>query len=225
MLSASGNRDRSNERISADYRQVSPVRSISPAPPPSQNKEITGVSNETQSGLKFNGQQLLGKDNWIWEIASLGLSALCLVAIVVILVNFQNIPLSKWHTSIAPNTVISVLSTVSKASLLFSVAECISQLKWLHFNRAHKLSDIDLYDNASRGPVGSLFYLLGVPVSFGALGAIITIIALALDPFAQQLVSFPSRQVAMGNNSASFRTAQLYNSGVAYNQYNTRVGM
>lgn len=94
----------------------------------------------------------------------------------------------------------------------------------MHFNKPHKLSDMDLYDNASRGPLGSLFFLWGIPVSFGALGSFITIIALALDPFAQQLVSYPSRQVSTGNNTASFRTAQLYSSGVQYNQYNSRVG-
>ncbi|KAL4917815.1 hypothetical protein BDW62DRAFT_182872 [Aspergillus aurantiobrunneus] len=105
---------------------------------------------------------------------------------VAVLINIQGISLSAWHLLIAPNTVISALVTASKTSILLHVAECISQLKWLHFNRAHRLSGLDLYDSASRGPLGALFFLFRLPLSLGALGAIVTIIALGFDPFAQQ---------------------------------------
>lgn len=142
---------------------------------------------------------------------------------VAVLLDTQGTALSAWHLSIAPNTVISVLATVSKASLLLPVAESISQLKWLHFDKAHRLSDLDLYNSASRGPLGALLFLLRLPASLGALGAVITIAALAFDPFAQQLVSFPSRQ-ASTNQAASFRTSQVYESGASFSAPTTQVG-
>ncbi|OQE91527.1 hypothetical protein PENNAL_c0009G01678 [Penicillium nalgiovense] len=150
--------------------------------------------------------------------------AVCVVAMVAVLINRQGTTLAAWHLSIAPNTVISVLATVSKTCLLLPVTASISQLKWLHFNRAHRLSDLDLYDNVSRGPLGALFFVFRLPLSLGALGAIITIVALAFDPFAQQLISFPSRQAATHNETAFFRISQTYESGAYYNNQNNIVG-
>ncbi|OJJ87025.1 DUF3176 domain-containing protein [Aspergillus glaucus CBS 516.65] len=199
-------------------------RTISHNSPLPQNQEATTISHDDESRLKTKSQFLMGKDNWMWEIGSWILSAVCVVLMVVVLLNFQGTALSKWHMSIAPNTVISILATISKTSLLLPVAECISQLKWLHFDKARKLNDMDLYDSASRGPMGSLFFLWEVRINLGALGAIITVISLALDPFAQQLVSFPSRQAPMGENSASFRITQAYDSGAYHNPQNSIEG-
>lgn len=134
-------------------------RTISHNSPPPQNQEATTISHDDESRLKTKSQFLMGKDNWMWEIGSWILSAVCVVLMVVVLLNFQGTALSKWHMSIAPNTVISILVTISKTSLLLPVAECISKLKWLHFDKARKLNDMDLYDSASRGPMGSLFFL------------------------------------------------------------------
>ncbi|KAJ5360732.1 hypothetical protein N7517_009923 [Penicillium concentricum] len=165
----------------------------------------------------------MGKDSWLWEITSLVFSAACVVAIVAVLINKQETTLAAWNLPIALNTVISVLATVSKACLLLPVAASISQLKWLHFNRPHRLSDLDLYNNASCGPLGALLFVCKLPLSLGALGAVITLVALAFDPFAQQLVSFPSRQAAMHNETASFRISQAYETGAYYNPQNNIV--
>lgn len=199
-------------------------RTISHNSPPPQNQEATTISHDDESRLKTKSQFLMGKDSWMWEIGSWILTAVCVVLMVVVLLNFQGTALSKWHMSIAPNTVISILATISKTSLLLPVAECISQLKWLHFDRARKLNDMGLYDSASRGPMGSIFFLWGVRMNLGALGAIVTVISLALDLFAQQLVSFPSCQAPMGENSASFRITQAYDSGAYYNPQNSIEG-
>ncbi|KAL4767150.1 hypothetical protein BDW60DRAFT_200677 [Aspergillus nidulans var. acristatus] len=103
---------------------------------------------------------------------------------VAVLLDTQGTALSTWHLSIAPNTVISILATVSKASLLLPMAESISQLKWLHFNKVYRLSDLDVYNNASRGPLGAFLFLFRLPASLGALGAVVTLTALAFNPFA-----------------------------------------
>lgn len=69
---------------------------------------------------------------WWQEILSAISSILCTVAIVIILYNVDGKPLSKWTVPISLNVVISILSTAGKAGLILPVAECISQLKWIH---------------------------------------------------------------------------------------------
>lgn len=186
--------------------------------------ENQAASTTDEPLLKKTGKFLTGKDSWLWEITSLIFSAACVVAMVGVLIGVQGTSLSAWHLLIAPNTVISALATASKTSLLLPVTESISQLKWVHFNRAHRLSDMDLYNNASRGPLGALVFLFRLPLSLGALGAIITVVALGFDPFAQQLVFFPSRQAVMDNETASFKVSQAYESGASWNYQNTVVG-
>ncbi|KAL2839639.1 hypothetical protein BJY01DRAFT_237013 [Aspergillus pseudoustus] len=217
----SSRRSGETERGVEPARNRSPSReSRSPSVAAPQNQDASGTCQKDEPFTNKTGKFLLGKDSWLWEIASLVFSAACVVAMVAVLINTQGMALAAWGLSIAPNTVISVLATVSKTSLLLPVTESISQLKWLHFNRAHRLSDLDLYNNASRGPLGALFFVFRLPLTLGSLGAIITIVALAFDPFAQQLVSYPSRQAALHNETASFRVSQVYESGAYYNQQN-----
>jgi hypothetical protein len=73
----------------------------------------------------------------------------------------QEDSLSSWHSVISLNALISTLATISKASLMLAVAACISQLKWLYFESApHRIQDIQIFDNASRGPLGALNLLM-----------------------------------------------------------------
>lgn len=72
---------------------------------------------------------------WWTEIISAIFSVLCIIAMVVVLVEFDGKQLSNWVWVISPNAVISVLSTASKATMILPVAECISQLKWIYLNR------------------------------------------------------------------------------------------
>ncbi|KAL8846811.1 MAG: hypothetical protein Q9221_008119 [Calogaya cf. arnoldii] len=66
--------------------------------------------------------------------------------------------------------------------MLYCAAEAISQSKWIWFYRQpQRLSDVELYDQASRGPWGAL------AMDLSSLAAIIIIYSLAIDPFAQQL--------------------------------------
>jgi hypothetical protein len=54
--------------------------------------------------------------------------------------------------------------------------------------------DFEIFDNASRGPWGSLLLLVRTKgKALAALGALIMLCSLALDPFFQQVVDFPDR--------------------------------
>jgi hypothetical protein len=71
--------------------------------------------------------------------------------------------LSTWKMSIALNSLISLFSTLAKSALLLSVASCISHFKWHYFaNKPHALSDLQIFDDASRGRVGSTTAIVGI---------------------------------------------------------------
>ncbi|KAL8948334.1 MAG: hypothetical protein Q9222_005472 [Ikaeria aurantiellina] len=92
-----------------------------------------------------------------------------------------------------------------KTSMLYCVAEAISQSKWLWLReRTRHLSDIELYDQASRGPWGSFVMVSRVRWrSISALGALVTIHSLAIDAFTQQVIHFETEQVVANGKAAA----------------------
>ena len=106
------------------------------------------------------------------------------------------------------NAVISVLTTTSKSLMFYVVAACIAQIKWIWFAQARPLSKIQVFDNAHRGPLGSAYMLMDLTLwSFASLGAIITILALAFDPFVQQALVFPLQPVETQSPQMAARQA------------------
>lgn len=96
---------------------------------------------------------------WVLETLSCVLSVGFLVAIVVVLANYDGKALPNWPYGITLNALVSVLSTFMKATMAFSITEGLSQLKWSWFVQRNKLSDITLLDSASRGPLGAAMVL------------------------------------------------------------------
>lgn len=93
---------------------------------------------------------------WIPETAGILGSALLLAALAVLLACFDDKAVFDWK-GVTLNAVVSLISTASKASLLFAVSELISQWKWILFTRTSRpLIDFERVDAASRGPMGSL---------------------------------------------------------------------
>jgi hypothetical protein len=90
----------------------------------------------------FNAEPRLERrrflSEWWKEMLSAASSVFCLVAIVVILCVVDEKPLSDWDEPVSLNAVISILSTAVKAGLILPVAECISQLKWIHLQGSSK---------------------------------------------------------------------------------------
>ncbi|KAK8005703.1 hypothetical protein PG990_011740 [Apiospora arundinis] len=148
---------------------------------------------------------------WWWEI----LAPSCMIGLVVILANIDNIPLSRWWLPIQPNSLIAVLTTLAKSSMMLTVASCISQLKWGHYSRhPRNLVDLETFDDASRGPWGSatLLWLLSfrVPILVTSGLAFVTIVSLGIDPCAQQVLEFPCLTTPLENVTAEIGTANQY---------------
>ncbi|KAH0424822.1 hypothetical protein CcaCcLH18_11320 [Colletotrichum camelliae] len=146
---------------------------------------------------------------WWLEILSSLLAFACLGAIIVILLLHQGKTLPDWPKFISVNSLVSIFTAVFKGSLIMPVAEGIGQLKWDWFRRPQKLADINMFDNASRGPWGSLIMIITRATSLNegylaGLGAFITIAALAVDPFSQAMV-----ELRPCDNAASFGLAEV----------------
>ncbi|KAJ2992302.1 hypothetical protein NUW58_g2210 [Xylaria curta] len=135
-------------------------------------------------------------NTWLWEILSITLSGICIILIVVVLMKYDQEPVPYFTYGITLNAVVSTLTTFSKSLFLVAIAGAISQLKWRWFQstEGRRIIDTQLFDDASRGPWGSLI-LLATPSrwSLASMGALVSILALAFEPFTQQLTTFPAR--------------------------------
>ncbi|MCJ1438974.1 hypothetical protein MMC27_008364 [Xylographa pallens] len=162
----------------------------------------------------WRSNALLSDDNWYLELAAILGSLSCLVALIVVLGKLDNQPIFDWN-GVTLNTIVSILSTTAKAWLMLVLAETISQWKWILFSsRRRFLIDLQALDEASRGPLGSLKLLWhargGLMVWIGALT---TLLAMAFDPFIQQLVQFETRLVYDADPKTKIVRAQRYSKG------------
>lgn len=181
--------------------------------------EITSPKNEesdTSSNFAQRIEEKLWKysasDNivkrWLLEILSWLFSAICMAAIIGVLIYLQGDSLSRWtlqgKTHLTLNAYISILSKMAGASLILPVSEALGQLKWSWFlEHSNKIWDFEIFDNASRGPWGSFLLLVRTKGrALAALGAMVMLCALGLDPFFQQVVDFPERS-ALHNTSGA----------------------
>lgn len=97
---------------------------------------------------------------WTFEIASLCIAVIAAAAIIGVLAAYDGRPLASWKFHITINAVIALLATVATATMAVVLSSGISQLKWIHFKiRREPLSDMEVFDDASRGTWGALMML------------------------------------------------------------------
>jgi hypothetical protein len=95
------------------------------------------------------------RDYWVWEFFGAVGSAVALIGIVIILRVFDGKRQPSWD-GVSLNSVISWISTVAKMFILMPVTSGLGQLKWAWFvGRKRPLSDLQIFDSASRGISGS----------------------------------------------------------------------
>lgn len=156
-------------------------------------------------------------DSWLYEFIAICFSVWCLLASAYLLMTYNYTVLPQIVPGVTLNAVISSLATASKSSLIFVIGECIGQLRWISFRKAafssspKPLSLAQTYDTASRGPWGSFLMLYhDRGRSLVTIGSLIMVLSLAFDPFIQQVMQVPYRQIpeytreATVNQSCSF---------------------
>ncbi|KAJ5531302.1 hypothetical protein N7527_004695 [Penicillium freii] len=177
----------------------------------------TAVHTPPQTDTETKRPRFDWSGSWAWEIGSATLAVVGLVLLVAFLVTINDTPYATWQYTVSPNTVVSIIVTITKAAVMVSVSSCLGQLKWNLFQNPAPLYHMQVIDQASRGPWGSLEVLLrGI---FGSktgsltyVGASLTVLALTVDPFAQQILTFPPRTVTTQNATVFVQTSQLWDS-------------
>lgn len=100
--------------------------------------------------------------------------------------------------------------------MLLATTESIGQAKWLLFRKqSRNLADFKTIDEASRGPWGAfqlLYRFWDGRTLLASAGAFIVLASLAVDPFVQQVLSYPSvSNVTSGYPQPSFPRVTAWN--------------
>lgn len=148
--------------------------------------------------------------SWIWEIGGSALGIISLALLVAFLAKIDGTAYDRWQYSISPNAVVSVITTIGKAAILVPVSACLSQLKWNRYRRANRLSDLQTLDEASRGAWGSIVLFWSMRPNLATVGAVLTVLAVAIDPFSQQIIAIHSRNALAPNGTAYVQMARGY---------------
>lgn len=153
---------------------------------------------------------------WWPEMLSVFLIVGMLAAIVGTIFPYQYKPQPSWPYGVQLNTIVSAYVLILKTFVILVVSTGLGQLKWSWFRRAQPLSDLALYDDASRGVWGSfgLIFFLRRRTLLPYLGALLMILAMILDPFGQQLLSFYSCQIYDPSIKASLPTTSYATVGL-----------
>jgi len=127
---------------------------------------------------KHNASRNIFK-RWLFDIMSCVVSASCMVAIVLIYAHIKDQPMSKGGILLNWN---NVLGKVASAALIVPRYEALGQLKWHWFHNSKAMWDFEIFDKASRGPMGALMLLYRTKGrSLAALGTLLIVLMLGID--------------------------------------------
>lgn len=84
--------------------------------------------------------------------------------------------------------------------------------------------DLQIFDDASRGPLGALSLILRIRwgAMLASLGALLTILALAQDAFYQQIYSTYSSRTEQFEDMASLAVTRCQDAGVMVDMWNCK---
>jgi hypothetical protein len=156
---------------------------------PSPHLEGDRTSPKTPTEPRFIGR--IFRDWWVELLAAI-LLIVDFSVLVAVLRAYQGAPLPKWPLGLSFNTALSVLGAIFRGPVLFIAAEGIGQLKWQWLSKQRPLSDLTVYDGATRGPWGStkLLWMAKWRDLLALLAAFLTVASLGIDSFTQAVVSF-----------------------------------
>ncbi|KAI3329504.1 hypothetical protein F4824DRAFT_506083 [Ustulina deusta] len=155
-------------------------------------------------------------DTWALEVFWCVVAIAFLVGISVFLAVHQDVPRPQWPYGISINTIVSLLVGAMGDALASVLSACIGQTKWQWFASPQVLSDIETFDRATRDPWGKL-QLLTHRYWHGHYlancGCLIALGALAIGPFAQQIVQYYNCFSVSPNHLAWLPRANNYTAG------------
>jgi len=159
---------------------------------------------------------------WIPELLWSLLSLVCLAAIIAVMKGYDGQSLADWPLAIPLNGLVAFLEAICRVSLVVPLTEGLAQLKWNWFARRQRpLSDLQAFEDASRGTAGSIKFIFqrkGRALGMSAAVALLT--CFASSPLTQMAISYPTRLVGSGDFAASVARGKAY----AHPEYNSSSG-
>ena len=176
---------------------------------PSRDSLIADKSRR-QRWLRSHGKSNVIK-SWLWEAIAFIFSLLSLASIVGVLIYEDGKQLDQWGWLIPPTAVVSFIGTLGKASLVQVLSQILSQWKWLHFTEeARPLRHMQIFDQASRGPLGSALVMWKSKGFLASVAACMMVLTILIDPFVQLVFTFPSRLVVDDTQQAVFQSINTF---------------
>lgn len=123
---------------------------------------VTSEISSLQSDSKVSGKSsrkaaLTRNGTWTFEILALTVALGAVAAIIGVVFRYNGRALPDWPHDITLNALIALLATLANATISVCLSSGISQAKWIRFKQsAAPLSDMEVFDEASRGSWGSM---------------------------------------------------------------------
>lgn len=141
--------------------------------------DVTGRSSPSSSLQAVTTSVVSHVGAWRLEIAGLVLALVAVACLGGVFARFDGEALAEWPSrAVTLNAVVAVLVTVGTAGMSVALASGMGQMKWVRFKQGRApLSDLEYFDEASRGAwggLGLLFRMRGgcvFPISGGLLGS------------------------------------------------------
>ncbi|KAK7224177.1 hypothetical protein V2G26_012180 [Clonostachys chloroleuca] len=127
---------------------------------------------------------------------------------------FQGQPLPRWPYGLSINTLISIYVIIFDMALMLIISSALGQLKFLWFQKARQLSDLQAFDEGAKGPWGAIVFLWvlrGRHIA-ASIGALVIIMAMFVAPFSQQLVRYYSCSEIDTSSTAQISRTNLVSS-------------
>ncbi|KAM0413582.1 hypothetical protein ACHAPT_013640 [Fusarium lateritium] len=172
------------------------------------NKDVKGTPSQRQG----HSRNILL--TWSFELMLLLLATGLLASIAAVLSAYSDQEVPNWNGSndgtgsagITLNALVAIIATVFRAILAFIALEVLAQLKWdwvtAHFR---PMSDVQRFDDASRGAWGSLLLLPVVALRqpLAVIAVVVVVASLAIGPMTQQTMqTYYCARVAAGRPAA-----------------------
>lgn len=112
---------------------------------------------------------LLGSTNLSFEArvyeATAGIISIAMLASIVgILRRYNSTDINSWSGSWSLGSVVGLLATICEITMGYLLTAAISQWKWVWYKDSQKLTDLDIFDDSSRGALGSVKLLFSRPL-------------------------------------------------------------
>lgn len=105
-------------------------------------------------------------ESWLWEWIACITSLLLLVVICAVLLVIRNRDVSYWSMPWSVASVLALVITILKGMMMVPVSSALGQLKWNWFRKSESLEGMELFDDASRGPLGSIIFLVALKARY-----------------------------------------------------------